>query len=260
MVYTPNRNFQTGSGDKVKTFVSLLPLGDRTEPVDVTITTTSAVAADATSIPIQPLIGMLAGGTPIEFPKPTTTTSTTSGSTSSGTTDTASTVGTRGPQANVAYLTRDVFPGATSLSVETLGFTIPSGTSVTVKAKLRLLGGTSTGASIGANRTNSMVFEDPLGYEDGVITSQSWEVPWTANLLASDLAYRRVFYAASRAIEGRELFIWQYDPPPAGYSEGDGLAGAVVVTGFSKDFPSDGIVTFNCTFNGQGSPKILRYK
>jgi hypothetical protein len=105
-----------------------------------------------------------------------------------------------------------------------------------------------------------MVFEDPLGYEDGVITSQSWEVPWKANLLASDLAYRRVFYAASRAIEGRELFVWQHDPPPAGYAKGDALIGAAVVTGFSKDFPSDGIVTFSCTFNGQGSPQTLRYK
>lgn len=270
MVYTAHRSFQTGSGNKVKTFVALLPLGDRTEPVDIPIVLREAVAAEATSISVEALTGMIAGGTPIEFPRPAPaatpapapapTTTTTGGSTPSGTTAPASAAGTAGPQANVAYLTRDVFPGETVLPVEPLGFAIATGIKVTYKAKLRLLGGTSTGANIGANRTNSMVFEDPLGYEDGVITSQSWEVPWKANLLASDLAYRRVFYAATRAIEGRELFVWQYDPPPAGYKEGDALIGAAVVTGFSKDFPSDGIVTFSCTFNGQGSPQVLRYK
>ena len=82
----------------------------------------------------------------------------------------------------------------------------------------------------------------------------------TANLLTTDEAFRRVYYQASRGTSGRELYLWQYDHAPAGFTQGDGLKGAAVATGVSKDLPSDGIITFNCTFTGQGSPTILRYE
>lgn len=225
--------FQSGAGNKIKVFCALLPLGIRTEPIDVTLTTTAAASANATTIAVSSLSGAIAGGTPLTF-------------------------GT-GASAVTAYLSADATAGDTSISVEPLSAPIGNTTTATYTSKLRLLGGTSTGATIGAERTESLVFEDPLGYSDGLVTSQNWEVPWTANLLADDDAYRRVYYAASQAVSGRELFLWQEDAPPAGATEGDGLKGAVVVTNFTKDFPSDGILTFNCTFTGQGSPTITRY-
>ncbi len=58
-----------------------------------------------------------------------------------------------------------------------------------------------------------LVFEDLLGYKDGAVTGQSWELPWTANLLSDDEAFRRVFFAASQAVSGREVFVWQEDAP-----------------------------------------------
>jgi hypothetical protein len=79
-------------------------------------------------------------------------------------------------------------------------------------------------------------------------------------LLATDEAYQRVYYANVNAVSGRETYIWQQDPPPAGYTIGDGLKGVSVVTNFTKEMPADGIVTFNCEFTGNGAPVITRYQ
>jgi hypothetical protein len=228
------KKFQNGAGDKVKVYVALLPLGVRTEPVNVTVTTGSGgISAASTTITVAALSGAIAAGTPLSF--------------------------SNGSSSLYVYLAADAAAGATTLTVETTTGSLTGTCTATYTAKLRLLGGTSTGAKIGATTTESLVFEDALGYEDGVVTKQNWEVPWKANLLSDDDAYRRVAYAASTAISGRELFIWQFDPPPAGYTNGDGLKGSVIASDFSKDFPSDNIVTFSCTFKGQGSPTITRY-
>lgn len=228
-----SKTFQVGSGNKVKLYVALLPLGDRTEPQDVAIATSAAAVSGATTIAVDALTGAVAGGTPLIFD-------------ASGVKATA-------------YLAKDAKLGATSLLVEPLTDAITSGATASYKAKLRLLGGTQLDVQINADRTDVLVFEDPMGYKDGAITSQSWEMPWTANLLTDDEAYRRIFYAASNAVTGREVWVWQQDPPPAGYAVGDGLKGAAVITGFKKNLTSQGIVTTNFNFMGQGSPIITRF-
>jgi hypothetical protein len=228
-----SKTFQVGSGNKVKLFVALLPLGDRTEPVDVAITATSGITAAETTVTVTALTGAIAGGTPLTFDNGTDTL--------------------------VTYLTEDALAGATTLKIEPATAALTGPSTAEYVAKLRLLGGTQLDVNINADRTDVLVFEDVLGYKDGAITGQMWELPWTANLLSSDEAYRRVFAAASNAVSGREVHVWQFDPPPAGYLVGDGLKGAAVITGFKKSMNSTSIVTTNFSIMGQGSPIITRY-
>ncbi|WP_138503398.1 hypothetical protein [Nostoc sp. PA-18-2419] len=229
-----SKTFQVGAGNKVKLYVALLPLGDRTEPTDVSVTTSAAIASGATSITVTALTGPIAGGTPLTFDN--------------------------GTDKLTVYLAKDAKLGATSLQIEpaTVGLT-GSSSAAQYTAKLRLLGGTQLNANINSDRTDVLVFEDPLGYKDGAVTGQSWEIPWTANLLSDDEAFRRVFYAAANAVSGREVFVWQEDAPPAGYAKGDGLKGATVVMNMQKNMTSTAILTLTCTFMGQGSPTITRY-
>jgi hypothetical protein len=228
-----SKTFQVGSGNKVKLYVALLPLGDRTEPTDVAVQVSSGITAAATAVAVTALTGALAGGTPLTFDN--------------------------GTSNLTAYLTEDAKVGATSLKIEPAIAALTGPSTANYLAKLRLLGGTQLDVQINADRTDVLVFEDPLGYKDGAITSQSWEMPWTANLLTDDEAYRRVFYAASNATSGREVWVWQQDPPPAGYAVGDGLKGAAVITGFKKNLQSTGILTTNFSIMGQGSPIITRF-
>jgi hypothetical protein len=228
-----SKTFQVGSGNKVKVSVALLPLGDRTEPTDVTVSATSGILAAATTVTVTALTGALAGGSPLTFDN--------------------------GTSKLIAYLAEDAKAGATTLKIEPASAALTGPATAAYTAKLRLLGGTQLDVTINADRTDVLVFEDLLGYKDGAITGQSWELPWTANLLTDDEAYRRIFYAASNAVSGREVFVWQLDPPPAGYAVGDGLKGAAVITGFKKNLQSTAICTTNFTFMGQGSPIITRY-
>lgn len=230
-----SKTFVSGGGDKVKLYVALLPLGDRTEPKDAVLETASAVAAGATTIPLDNALAVsIAAGTPLTF------------------------VGTSGAKTTV-YLTKDAKVGANQIFVEIVLLPIAIGAVANYTAKLRLLGGTQMSVQTNAQRAETMVFEDSLGYGDGVITKQSWQIPWTANLLADDEAYQRVYFANITAVSGREVFVWQQDPPPAGYATGDGLKGTCVVSNFTKQMNADGIVTFNCEFMGQGAPTIARH-
>lgn len=225
------QNFIQGGGDKTKMTIASLPAGNRVEPTNQTVTL-GAASSGATLITCAALTSPIGRFNAIEV--------------------------SSNPLRYI-YLASDAPAGATSLIVEPLEAAISAGTEGEYKAKLRLLGGTSTGNSIGANRISSVVFEDVAGYEDGVIGSQNWSMPWTANLLPSDPAYRIVFNASIYAVQGRELYVWQETPPPSGFVTGDIFKGIAVVTDFSREIPADGIVTFTCTFSGQGSPSLVKY-
>lgn len=228
-----SKTFQVGAGNKVFLYVALLPLGDRTEPTDSTITAASGITSGATTITVAALTGAIGGGTPLTF--------------------------NNGTNSLTVYLAADAKIGDTTLTILPTTAALTGSSTAMYKAKLRLLGGTQLSADINANRTSVLVFEDPLGYEDGAIVSQSWQLPWTGNLLSDDQAFRRVFYAASMAIAGRELYVWQTDPPPAGFTVGDGLKGPCVAMNFKKSLQSTQIVTFSTDFMGQGSPTITQY-
>lgn len=229
-----SKTFVSGGGDKVKLYVALLPLGDRTEPQDVIVETTQSFVTGATSINVDAITGSIAAGTPLTF---------------------LYGVGKK----TTVYLKEDASSGEDTLLIEPAIAGADVGAVAEYKAKLRLLGGTQMSVQTNAQRAETMVFEDPLGYGDGVITKQSWQIPWTANLLADDEAYRRVYFANITAVSGREIYVWQQDPPPAGYTKGDGIKGTAVVSNFTKQMNADAIVTFNCEFMGQGAPAFIRY-
>ncbi|QLE42213.1 hypothetical protein FD723_18510 [Nostoc sp. C052] len=228
-----SKTFQVGAGNKVKLYVALLPLGDRTEPEDVSITAASGITSAATSVTVTALTGAIAGGTPLTFDNGTATLT--------------------------VYLSKDAKAGDTTLHIEATTAALTGSSTADYTAKLRLLGGTQLSVDLNADRADVLVFEDLLGYKDGAITGQSWQLPWQANLLSDDEAFRRIFYAASQAVSGREIFVWQQDPPPNGYAVGDGLKGAAVITNFQKQMNSTAIVTTSFTLMGQGSPTITRF-
>lgn len=228
-----SKTFQVGAGNKVKLFVALLPLGDRTPPTNVTVTAATGITLAATSITVTALTGAIAGGTPLTFDNGTDTLT--------------------------IYLSKDAKLGDTAIEIEAADAALTGSSTAAYVAKLRLLGGTQLNANINSDRADVLVFEDELGYKDGAITGQSWELPWTANLLTTDDAFRRVFFAASQAVSGREVYVWQEDAPPAGFAVGDGLRGATVVMNAQKNLQSNSILTVSMTFQGQGSPTITRY-
>ena len=119
----------------------------------------------------------------------------------------------------------------------------------------RLLGGTQAGFNISADQTDSKVFEDALGYAMGVVTGQSWDVPWTANLLSSDAGHTIVKSAAVNAVTGAKVGITVEVKNQAGTVIST-LNGVALVTNYSEDYPADGILTYNCTFTGFGTPTL----
>lgn len=121
-----------------------------------------------------------------------------------------------------------------------------------------LVGGTQAGFNISADQTDSKVFEDELGFSFGIVTGQSWDVPWTANLTTSDPGHIILKRAAIEATNGRKIGITVEVKDTAGTVISK-LMGVAIVTNYSEDYPADGILTYNCTFTGYGSPQLDTY-
>jgi hypothetical protein len=119
----------------------------------------------------------------------------------------------------------------------------------------RLLGGTQSGFNISAEQTDSTVFEDALGYSLGVVTAQSWDIPWTGNLLSTDAAHDIVKNAAVKAVLGEKVGI-TVEVKDSAQTVISRLVGIALVTNYSEDYPADGILTYNCTFTGYGTPEL----
>jgi hypothetical protein len=118
-----------------------------------------------------------------------------------------------------------------------------------------LFGGTQAGFNISADQTDSKVFEDELGFAFGVVTGQSWDVPWTANLLTADPGHVIVKKAAIGATNGKKVGI-TVEVKNNANTVISKLEGVAIVTNYSEDYPADGILTYNCTFTGYGSPTL----
>jgi hypothetical protein len=119
----------------------------------------------------------------------------------------------------------------------------------------RLNGGTQAGFNISADQTDSKVFEDSLGFAYGIVTGQSWDVPWTANLLTADPGHVIVKKAAINATGGQKVGI-TVEVKNSASTVISKLEGVAIVTNYSEDYPADGILTYNCTFTGYGSPTL----
>jgi hypothetical protein len=223
--------FQTGVGDKIKVYVALLPKGSRVAPVDVevTVSTGGGALATETSIGVTALSGAIAKGTPLVF---------------SG--------GTK------AYLAADAATGATTLTVEPLSGAIADAETADFIAKTRLLGGTQADLSLGNTTTDVLVFEDPGGYNDGAVTGSSWSISWSAQELLDDATFEAIEYNARNANSGQEIYIWHESATPTGATTGRTYHGPSIIEGFDMSRPSDGLLTYSCTFQGRGTPNFDR--
>jgi hypothetical protein len=119
----------------------------------------------------------------------------------------------------------------------------------------RLNGGTQAGFNISADQTDSKVFEDELGFAFGIVTGQSWDVPWTANLITADAGHGIVKTAAIGAVNGKKVGI-TVEVKNNADTVISKLEGVAIVTNYSEDYPADGILTYNCTFTGYGTPVL----
>lgn len=223
------KSFLTGVGDKVKVYVALLPKGSRTAPSDVTVTidTGGGGTATDTELGVTALSGAIAKGTPLTF--------------SGG---------------EVVYLNADAAAGATTLTVLPLTGTVADAETATFTAKTRLLGGTQADLSLGNTTTDVLIFEDPGGYNDGAVTGSSWSISWTANELLDDTTFDTIEYNARNANSGQEIYIWHESPPPTGFTTGRTYHGPAIIEGFDMTRPSDGLLSYSCTFQGRGTPNF----
>ncbi|QLE47991.1 hypothetical protein FD724_07555 [Nostoc sp. C057] len=128
-----SKTFQVGAGNKVKLYVALLPLGDRTEPEDVSITAASGITSAATSVTVTALTGAIAGGTPLTFDNGTDTLT--------------------------VYLTADALIGATTIAIEPATAALTGSSTAEYVAKLRLLGGTQLSAKLNSDRADVLVLK-----------------------------------------------------------------------------------------------------
>ncbi len=221
--------FQTGVGNKIKVYAALLPKGSRTAPVDVSITVDTgggAIIGD-TEIGVVALTGAIAKGTPLIF--------------SGG---------------GKAYLAEDAAVGDIILTVQPLVAAIADAETAEFVAKSRLLGGTQADLNYGNTSTDVLIFEDEKGYADGAITGSSWSISWNANILLDDTSFETLEYNATNATSGQEIYIWRETVPPTGFTIGKTTHGPCVVSDYSEPTPSDGLLTYSCTFQGRGTPNV----
>jgi hypothetical protein len=221
--------FLTGVGDKVKVFVALLPKGSRTAPVNGTLTVASGGAGiiGDVDLGINASTIAIAEGTPLV--------------TSGG--------------AKIV-LTQDLAIGDTTLFVRPLAKAVAVGETMAFVAKTRLLGGTQADLSLGNTTTDVLIFEDPGGYSDGAVTGSDWSISWSANELLDDTTFDMIEYNARNANSGQEIYIWHESPTPTGFTTGRTYHGPCIIEGFDMSRPSDGLLSYSCTFKGRGTPNF----
>lgn len=226
------------SGNKTKIYFTILPdelYDNPTEPQDVTITTSAATAVNATTLAVTALSGPVPIGTPIQL--------------------------LDGSNKVVVYTTASAKTGATALTVEKVAVAIASGATGTYKALLLLAGGKSADEQIQSNDEEFTVFNDGnvLNYSTGIVTRASWQLSYQFNVLAADLSYFRLAYAAQYAVNGVLGWLKKEDPVPKGYTTGESIAGVVAVTDFQKNNSAEGILSGQLTFKGRGKPDLKHY-
>jgi hypothetical protein len=118
-----------------------------------------------------------------------------------------------------------------------------------------LIGGTSADENIGANNTESVTFGDDAAFANGLVTSQTWSISYSFNILPSDAGYQEL---ANAALNATDTFLWirKEDPLATGGTTARSIAGIVSVTDWSTTAPSDGILSGSCTLTGRGKPVI----
>ncbi|MEM7771975.1 MAG: hypothetical protein AAF327_15875 [Cyanobacteria bacterium P01_A01_bin.37] len=154
------------------------------------------------------------------------------------------------------YTTASAPTGATSIQVKTTTAEITDDHTGIHEGLILLQGGKSADFSIDNGTTEETVFGDEVSYSNALVTSASWNISYSANVLPTDDGYYRLTYAAQQALAGVYGWVKAIDPTPAGASSGESEEGLCTVSGFSKTRPSDGIISMSSTFNGAGTPDL----
>lgn len=156
----------------------------------------------------------------------------------------------------IVYVAADAASGATTIAIEPAAAAVTSGHLGVNYGLVLLQGGTTSSEQLQATDTTTNVYGTRLPYEDGVVTGANWQISYSFNVLPSDIGYARLSYAAAYALDGARGWVKKIDPTPSGYTNGETIQGIADITDFSKENPSDGIITGSCTFKGRGAPSL----
>ncbi len=226
-------------GNKTKFFFTVMPdellaLPEVVPPVDVPITVSEAIEIAEVELTVGALTGPIPAGTPIRL-------------TVNG--------GATPADRLTVYTTQHAKTGDNVLEIEPAQKALTTGAIGTYTAKLLLIGGTTSSKQIQNQNVESKIYGDKLTYTTGAITSATWMVDYTANVLPSDDGNHRVEYAAVHAVEGVHGYLWLEQPAPVGYAKGKVIEGLVQLENINDTMPADNIVTFTTKFLGRGTPK-----
>ncbi len=219
-----------GSGAKFSVSIYLLPNGSVDPPsVDSeSVTLAGAVAQGATSITLSTsLTEQLAEGSVLEFMD--------------------------GSVKKPVIVSEDAYQTSTVNIIPSPHSTIADLSTANAVYKLKVQGSTDFNATLSSDVTNSTTHADALGFQNSVVTTQSFEVPVTANYLADDSATNIIEKAAREAVN-RQIYVWLQDPPPQFYDIGKVTRFVAIVTNFDRATPAADIVTWTSTFLSQGAP------
>lgn len=225
-------SFLLGKGTKVD--IALLPVGSKTEPAEVTLTTqNSATAKDTTSPATITLSGAIAAdklipaGSFIGFVAPTT----------------GKTV--------MVQLLADAEEGDTTLSVDIIPEEIDA--SSVAAYPLRLSARTNANIGRSGNRVSSVDF-DSGAFETGLTASISQTLELNGNYLSNDAGFRTTEYAFTQL---REIYVWVELPKSSNaYSKGKVYKGFASINDLPIEIPADGIVTGNISLAINGELKV----
>lgn len=226
-------NFVIGKGTQVR--VALLPLGDRTTPGDVTLTTAGTETAKDTTSPgvitLAAALGaniLIPAGTYLTFKAPTT-----------------------GKEVTV-QLVEDAVTDDSELAVNL----IPEGIAASsiAKAPLILRGRTSANLNRSGKTTTSVDF-DSAGYADGALTSIEQKIDIPGAWLPTDAGFATVEYAFQ---ELREIYLWLELPKiSAAYSKGKIYHGPALIENVGLESKADGIIDGKISVMFAGKPTIV---
>lgn len=222
-------NFVIGRGTKL--YVALLPVGDETEPAELTLTTTNSVTAKGVSGPVTiTLSGAVAAGKRIVAGNFLNFVDEATG------------------KEVLVELTADVEPTDTTIEVAIVPEDIPA--SAVATFPMRLKGRTAANLDRSGNTTSVVDFENE-GYSTSVQTSieQGFSAP--GSFLPTDAG----FATCEKAFEDlRQIYVWLELPKTsAAYSKGRVYHGPCAISNLPLEIPADGALTGNLegAFNGK---------
>jgi hypothetical protein len=216
--HTPTRGLET------EVTIARLATGNRSEPVEMLITTTGA-AKGATSLPVTGVIGPIAADQYLNF------------------------YDSAPGSEYICRVTAAAVSGATTLTVAALPEAIPTGCEGEYPPVLWDLTDASVDRSY--NRQAQATFHTG-GFEDGVVTGGAYTMTLPTVYFNKNAAAATLLVAGNAGAEcyiTRELNI-----PSTAYSKGRIIKGAAVVTAAPEDSAVDGFVSQNFTIAFQGQP------